>query len=139
MEDEYIKRPEFENFKDHVDDQHVELIKNTTQTEITIMNKLDSNLKWAIGTLLGLITFGILILSGIRDSDQKEVNGDLGRHDELIQQNIEQTLINTHIIGAGLDRSNAKDSEILDKMELIQEKNEMQLQHIEDRVREKHQ
>ncbi|RLB66445.1 MAG: hypothetical protein DRH08_06165 [Deltaproteobacteria bacterium] len=138
MEDDLIRRPEFEQLKDHIDDQHIEIISRGNQTEIAIMSKMDSNLKWAIGTIIGLITAAVVVSFTIRQADKDIINGDFEKHDVLIKQNIEQTIINTHIIGAGLERGNARDADILDKIELIQEKNEIQLQNIKERIDERH-
>jgi len=147
-EEDYIQRPEFNSLRDHVDEQHVKLFQHVTDSEVSMLGKLTASSRWMIGTFLTIfLATASFYFSTINEVDA-ELSHQIARNankvekqDELIHRSIEQSLSNSleiqntaNLLGASIQNSGITNQALIDKVQLIQENTQMQINDIKQRL-----
>lgn len=134
MNDDYIKRPEFEHFRDHVDNQYVELANGISHTEVSMLNKITTSNRWLIGIFMAVVGGGISIWFDANNGVHEAVKAERKHTDErtsevrkLSERALEQTLSNSVLLGASIERSDLKDEQLAERVQAIKENTELQL------------
>ena len=145
---DYIKRPEFNELRDHVDDQHVRLFQHVSDTEISMLGKLTQSSRWLIGTFIGVF----IVMGGVYFSSLDKIDVNLQsridkntlkveRQDEIIHRSIQQSLANSieiqntaNLLGAQIQNSGITNSALIDKVALIKENTQLQINDLKQRL-----
>lgn len=143
---DFICRDEFEELKDHTDNQHVSMFNKLAEVEISMMDRATKNYRWLLGIFITVFIICVTTFTNLRNTDIEGIAHENGKTKELVQKSIEQSLVNSKeiektliIVGAGLDKSNSDDKAILDKLDSVKEKNDLQIQYLEDKIEQRHQ
>ncbi|MDA9095392.1 hypothetical protein N9J88_03250 [Porticoccaceae bacterium] len=135
MTDEYIKRPEFENFRDRVDDGLTNIVDKVTETERIMSTRVTAAVRW----LLGIFGASVIAVAGwyftneeLRDTQQVE-------QDRLIIENkIQRLETNKEILGiaqlikAQAEKYDIRDDAIINKVQHVQDEAQIQIDNIKE-------
>ena len=139
MTDECIKRPEFEKFRDRVDDGLGDIIEKVTETEREMSSRMTASVRW----LLGIFGAFVVVIGGwyftneIRRDDQQIEQDKL-----IIEAQIQRLETNKEIFGiaqlikAQADKYDIRDEAILNKIQHVQDEAQIQIDNIKESLDE---
>lgn len=139
MTDEYIKRPEFENFRDRVDDGLTSIVDKVTETERIMSTRVTTTVRW----LLGIFGASVVAVAGWYFSNEERRDTQQVEQDRLIIENkIQRLETNKEILGiaqlikAQAVTSEIRDESIISKIQHVQDEAQIQIDNIKESLNE---
>ena len=135
MTDEYIKRPEFENFRDRVDDGLTNIVDKVTETERIMSTRVTAAVRW----LLGIFGASVIAVAGWYFSNEERRDTQQVEQDRLIVENrVHRLETNKEILGiaqlikAQAEKYDIRDDAIISKIQHVEDEAQIQIDNIKE-------